>query len=76
MLTLNLVIVLGIVGFLIGVSKTAFGGLGLVSVAILANFTIAGQNESTNPIQNATLPFGGQSPPRDNPPTHMIGIPD
>ena len=38
MLTLNLVIVLGIVGFLIGVSKTAFGGLGLVSVAILANF--------------------------------------
>ena len=45
MLTLNLVIVLGIVGFLIGVSKTAFGGLGLVSVAILANFIPA--REST-----------------------------
>jgi len=45
MLTLNLVIVLAIVGFLIGVSKTAFAGLGLVSVAILANFIPA--REST-----------------------------
>jgi uncharacterized membrane protein YfcA len=45
MLTLNLVIVLAIVGFLIGLSKTAFGGLGLVSAAILANFIPA--REST-----------------------------
>jgi uncharacterized membrane protein YfcA len=45
MLTLNLVIVLGIVGFLIGVSKTAAVGLGLFSVAILANFIPA--REST-----------------------------
>ena len=45
MLTLNLVIVLAFVGFLIGVSKTAFAGLGLVSVAILANFIPA--REST-----------------------------